>query len=161
MRHPIAPLGLLLAVFVSASGCSSSFSTKVTPGVNIKDYKTFYVENHAADKRSLDVVIRDEMRRLGLAATAGPPANRPPNVEALVTYEDRWMWDITMYMMSLQIDIRSTSNNLLIATGKTSYTSLNRESPDYMAREILTTIFRGKRPTGDGDTDQPSQEGSQ
>jgi len=151
----------LLAVLIFASSCASSFSSKITPGFTIKDYRTFYVENHAADKRQLDIMIRDEMNRLGLAATAGPASDRPTSVDAVVTYEDRWMWDITMYMLSLQINVRDASNEILIATGKTAYTSLNRESPDYMAREILTAIFRGKRPTGNEPSAQTNDQASQ
>jgi len=160
MSNTSAKLCFLAAVLTLASACSS-FTTQVSPGVNIKDYKTFYVEKLPADERHIDHVIRDEMNKLGLAATAGPGAERPANVAAVVTYEDRWMWDITMYMLSLQINIRNASNDVLLANGSTSYTSLVRKSPEFMAREILTTIFRGERPTSDGATAQSSEQTSQ
>ena len=133
---------MLMAVMGLGSGCASNFDVKHPPGTDINDYQTFYVEHLPADGRGINEVISEEMIKLGLKATTGEKSGTPSDVDAILTYEDRWMWDITMYMLSLTLNVRDATTNVLIATGQTTYTSLIRKEPSYMAREILKGIFR-------------------
>lgn len=137
---------LLMATF--ALGCVSTFSHKITPGTDLTGYRTFYLEHLPADKRMINLVIKGEMEKLGLATTTGPASAAPKDVDVTVTYEDRWMWDMTMYMLSLKIDLYHASTKVLLATGQTSYSSLIRKSPEFMAREILEAVFVGRKEPG-------------
>ena len=142
-RRDRVKIFLLLAIWgVLGSGCASNLSIKVPPESDPQKYQTFFVEHLPADERGINNVIKEEMVKLGLRATTGPASDTPSDVDIIVTYEDRWMWDITMYMLSLTLNLREASTDVLVATGQTEYTSLIRKDPDFMAREILEGIFR-------------------
>lgn len=52
------------------------------------------------------------------------------------------MWDITMYLLKLDIQITDAKTGAILAKGEAVHTSLARKSPEYMAREILDDIFK-------------------
>ena len=72
---------------------------------------------------------------------AADPAAAPAATDISVTYIDKWMWDITMYMVELTIDFRDPKTNFPLATGNSLHTSLTRKSPDAMVDEVLNNIL--------------------
>ena len=124
-------------------GCAmAKIDSRITPDSDLARYKTYYVVRHDKDERHIDEIIRDEMVLLGLDAKSGPPATQPDDVDVIVTYEDRWTWDMTNYLLTLSIDFRDSKSNVLLATGQSYRPSLERKPPDFMAREILESIFK-------------------
>lgn len=79
------------------------------------------------------------MSSFGIEATTTFP------VDALVTYQDKWMWDITMYMLQLSIQIRDGKDRTVLATGQSFRPSLVRKSPEGMVNEVLGEIFKGAK----------------
>lgn len=140
---------LLLAVIAlgalfQISGCAVNRATAtVTPGADLSTVKTLYVVEHPADKRGIQNLIRDDLVKRGLSATSGPELPEPPKVDAVVTYIDKWMWDMTMYMLELTITLRNPANNFPLAVGNSYHTSISRLSPEQMVDEVLTNIFKG------------------
>jgi len=59
-----------------------------------------------SDGRGINELIRDDLATRGVTVTTGRESARPTPVDTIVTYEDRWMWDVTMYMLSLTISFR-------------------------------------------------------
>jgi len=59
-----------------------------------------------------------------------------------VTYVDKWMWDITMYLLELTITIRDPQTDYPLANGNSYHTSLTRKSPPEMVDEVLGNIFK-------------------
>lgn len=126
-------------------GCAmAKVDSRVTPDTDLTTYSTYYVVRHTKDQRRLDEIIRDEMVLLGLDAESGPPDEQPAGIDVVVTYEDRWMWDMTNYLLTLTLDFRDADSNVLLATGQSYRPSLERKPPDFMAREILESIFTKK-----------------
>jgi hypothetical protein len=134
-------VGLAIGLFLS--GCASMSSQKA-PNANLSTLKSFYVVQLASDERSIDKVIADQLIGMGFTATHGKADATPQNVDAVVTYQDRWMWDITMYMMELNIQLRAPQTQMTLASGKSFRPSLQRRSPEEMAKEVLTSIFAQK-----------------
>ena len=137
--------GLVLSASVSlvASGCAfAKLTASVPPGTDLSKLQSFYVVHHDGDDRGVNAAIRDELSKRGLAATTGSDAERPQRVDVLVTYVDRWFWDITMYLLTLNIQFRHPENNTLLAAGQSHRTSLVRKEPAEMASEILDAIFK-------------------
>jgi hypothetical protein len=130
-----------VAIAFSLSACAK-LSSRVTPNTNLNQYETYFVVRHARDSRLIDEIIRDEMIQLGLKAQSGTIGQKPPRVDVIVTYEDRWAWDMTTYMLSLTVDFRDAKNNVLLATGQSYRPSLERKSPQEMAREVLESIMK-------------------
>lgn len=103
-----------------------------------------YVKKIPEETGGTNVLIADKLRSKGVVVTTGtePP---PSNVDAVVTYIDRWMWDITMYMLELTITIRDPKTDFPLATGNSFHTSLTRLSPQEMVNEVVDNIYKGSK----------------
>ena len=114
------------------------------PGSRFHEMKRFYVQQSPGDERGLHEVVRDEMRRLGLDvdAGAGPPTEE---YDAVVTYIDRWSWDMATFCMQLTLYVRDTETGYVTATGWSYRPSIVRKTPAGHARLILTEWF-GEEP---------------
>jgi hypothetical protein len=133
---------LACGALLLGSGCAINRATSsVTPGADVAAAKTFYVVQAAEDSRGIEKLIRDNLARRGYAASAGPQTANPPPADVVVTYVDRWMWDITMYMLELTVTFRNPANNFPMAVGNSYHTSLSRLSPEQMVDEVLVNIF--------------------
>lgn len=132
---------LVLVIIIFIPGCAT-LSSSITPDTDLTKFKTYYVLRHDRDKRHIDKIIQTELAKLGISSTSGLKTSKPKEFDVLVTYEDRWMWDITNYMINLTIFIRNAKNNVLLASGQSYRPSLERREPAFMVREILESIFK-------------------
>lgn len=134
-----AVLGLVATL---TSGCAVNRATaNVDPSANLSALKTMYVKRVPADE-STHTLIADKLRSKGVTVTSGTEAP-PAGVDAVVTYIDKWMWDITMYMLELTIVIREPKTDFPLATGNSYHTSMTRLSPKEMVNEVVENIYKG------------------
>ncbi len=139
----IAFLAVFIATVSSLTGCAVNRATaSVTPGTDLKAMKSFYVVKQPTDERNVDQLIKDYLVKKGYTATTGPELAPPYKADAVVTYIDKWFWDITMYMLELTINIRNPANNFPVAVGNSYHTSLTRLSPPEMVEEVMTNIYK-------------------
>lgn len=103
-----------------------------------------YVKKIPEDKGATNELIAEKLRTKGVTVTTGEAA-APGNVDAVVTYVDKWMWDITMYMLELTITIRDPKSDFPLATGNSFHTSLTRLSPKEMVNEVVDNIYKGAK----------------
>jgi hypothetical protein len=133
---------LWFCVLLLAAGCAvNRTSATVNPDLDLAKAKRFYVVKNDADSRGTDKLIADRLTKLGYAATRGPQQPAPYNADVVVTYTDKWMWDMTMYMLELSINFRTPDTGFPLATGNSLHTSLTRKSPEEMVDEVLASIF--------------------
>jgi hypothetical protein len=66
-------------------------------------------------------------------------------VDAVVVYIDKWMWDLTMYMLELTVNINDPKTGAQLATGNSLHTSLTRKSPPEMVDEVIENIYKNKK----------------
>lgn len=132
----------LLALVASlTTGCAVNRATATAdPGARLDTLKTMHVTKGAKDERGIDRLIAEKLRTQGYAVTTGAPPTKP--VDAMVTYIDKWMWDITMYMLELTITVREPKTDYPLATGNSYHTSLTRKSPTEMVDEVVTNILK-------------------
>jgi hypothetical protein len=52
------------------------------------------------------------------------------------------MWDITMYMISLDVQLREPRTDVTLGVAKTTRTSLARKSQREMVRETLIKLLK-------------------
>lgn len=141
LSHLAIP-ALLMAISV-ISGCAVNRSTAtVDPSANIGDIKSIHVKKFGPDKHSLDLLIADKARSMGLTATTGDTT--AANTDVIITYVDKWMWDITMYMIELTIQVKDPKTDFTLAVGNSFHTSLTRKTPTEMVDEVMANIFKGK-----------------
>ena len=141
----VIKLALAMAVLCFASGCVNIATATVDPNANLATVKTAYVVKLPKDERGVNRLIADKLKDKGVIATTGADPKPASAVDAIVTYADRWHWDITMYMLELNITVRDPKNDVPIATGRSLHTSLTRKSPEEMVTEVLDSIYKGKQ----------------
>jgi len=136
----LVAFAILILLF---SGCANRAVVDRNPAYNINNIKVIHIKNSDGGGNELAPVIADKLRLLGYNnVTIGDSIS--PNADAVITYRDKWMWDITMYMIELTITVRDKETWTPIATGNSMHTSLTRKSEKEMVEEVLTNIFDSK-----------------
>jgi hypothetical protein len=137
-------LVVLFSVFAFAGCANVIVKSDSDPNVNLGEFKTFYVQNFTPDKRELEKIIAGKLNAFGFNATSGVSPTPPGPVDVLVTYRDRWMWDITNYMLEITIEFHDPESNFTFASGRSYRTSLARKDPEVMIEEVLQDLFKRK-----------------
>ena len=132
---------LLSLCLIAFAGCASVTASRVLDK-DSKNLGSVYAVHRTEDELHLEAVIAKNLASKGYKVTSGEEKDIPPGTNTLVTYVDHWMWDITMYMLSIDIEIRKTSNGTLIASGKSYRPSMQRREPEVMIRETLDKLLK-------------------
>lgn len=143
--------GFLVCVLAvgALSGCAiNRASASVSPDVDLPHFKKFYVARFVPDERGVNKLIETELVKMGYQASTGLDIDAPKDVDAIVTYQDKWMWDITMYMLELKVFVRAPKSDRLLASATSYHTSLTRKTPEEMVAEALGNIFAEAKKQG-------------
>tara|TARA_R110002072_G_scaffold302958_1_gene490383 strand:- start:20009 stop:20374 length:366 start_codon:yes stop_codon:yes gene_type:complete len=84
----------------------------------------FYIERQPKDERNLAENISNILRARGFNASHGEQGQAPDNAGYIISYIDKWYWDMRMYLLSLRIEVRDRSTNHIVAYGESFQTSL-------------------------------------
>jgi hypothetical protein len=133
-------LAALMISVTTLTGCVNRASAKVDQDTDLRALKNMHVVKIPDETAGISTLIADDLRRRGYNVTEG--TDKPKDVNAIVTYADRWMWDITMYLLELTISIREPKTDFPVATGNSMHGSLTRMSPKEMVDEIMGNIFK-------------------
>ena len=140
-RKLVSNLGLLLVFILLNSGCAINKSTAtLNPNADLASIKSIHVTRLAQDNWGLNLLISNKLKKMGYVVSTG--IDTPSGVDAVVTYKDKWAWDITTYMLELTITIRNPKTNFPLASGNSHHTSLTRKSPEEMVDEVIDNIFK-------------------
>ncbi len=133
---------LLALSFAFASSCATNYGTSnVLPGIDLSEYKSIYVAKSPDDKRGVNVLIADQLVSMGYDASTGERGNKPDTTQAIIKYQDIWIWDFTMFMIELNIQLFEAKSDLLLASASSFHSSLTRKSAKDMVDESLTSLF--------------------
>lgn len=136
-----ASIIVVIGAMSMMTGCAvNRASATLTPGTDLTAIKTAYVVKHDKDNHKVNELIKTKLESSGFVVSTGPELPSPYNFDATVTYVDKWMWDITMYMLELTVNFRDPKSNFPIATGNSLHTSLTRKSPEEMVTEVIDNI---------------------
>lgn len=131
---------IILNFALLSSGCAINRETvDIHPSSDLSNIKSVHVLRHDRDKRQIDLMIANKLKQMGYNASTGKKVS--PGIEAIVTYKDKWAWDITLYMVELTVTIRDKKSNFPLARGNSFHTSLTRKSPQAMIDEVLSNLF--------------------
>jgi hypothetical protein len=130
---------ILFTILLSA--CATSNSARA-PDVDLNRFKTFYVTRLSSDERGIEKLIASRLTAMGYESSSGDAPTPPSPVDAIVTYQDRWVWDLTTYMIRLNIQIRDGNTGAVVANGEVMRPSLQRKSPEGMVEETLGVVFK-------------------
>ncbi len=132
-------ISLLLVVILFNSGCANRATATLNPTADLVGIESIHVTKFAPDGRGINILIANKLKEMGYQVTSG--VDTPVDVDAVVTYKDKWRWDITMYMLELSVSIRDPQTNFPLASGNSYHTSLTRKSPEEMVDEVINNIF--------------------
>lgn len=136
-------LALLTVLIGLLTGCASLQSTRA-PDADLSRIKTIHVQILEGEDADIDLLIAKRLTALGYRVTTSAAARPDHEVDATLTYVDRWMWDITMYLLRLTVTLRDGREDAIIAVGESYRPSLQRRSPEVMVEEVLDDIFQRK-----------------
>lgn len=130
------------AIAMGLAACGFAQRTSYErPGESVSDYKRLYVAQDEGYTWDTGALIVDRLKAAGRDVRGGPRSEMPEDVDLVVTYEDHWFWDMSMYMISVKVDFRDAETNALVATGQSLRTSLKREDPEYMVDEAIAPLL--------------------
>lgn len=137
---------LVLAVLLMLPGflgCSyKHLYGETMQGVDLEARRRIYVVRQPKDKHQIESMIANRLKRAGFHATTGEGMGGAlAEVDVIVSYEDHWQWDMSMYLIVLRIDFRDPKTQELLASGQSYRTSLDRKPPEFMVDEIITSMF--------------------
>jgi hypothetical protein len=143
LKRFICAVAILLALSAT-TGCAVNKATAtLMADADLSKVKTIYVVKTPEDDRQIDLELKKAFEKRGYVTSTGPVLTAPYPQDAVVTYVDKWMWDITMYMIELTVTVRD-SKFFPLATGNSLHTSLTRKSPSEMADEVVGNIVAAK-----------------
>jgi hypothetical protein len=136
---------LLLVLLGLLAGCAASSGWK-DPKANFQQRKLFYVEEELADGHHLDALIAQELRAIGYDASSGYLTMMPKEADTLVSYQSRWTWDFTTYLIELDIKIRDVKTGKILATDSYHRPGLGGTDTDALVRRVLAKLVKPKLP---------------
>lgn len=132
----------VMALFVF--GCIANLESTTIPGADLPTLKTFYVLKLPGEGRGVERLIADRLIQMGYVATYGNDGPTTP-VDAIVSYKDEWWWDLSWYLLQLDVQVRDAQTKLILASGHSKRTSLVRKSSDEIVEDVLNEMLRGGR----------------
>jgi len=142
MFKRIPGLVAVAAIVFLSSGCAVNRATAtLTPGADLSRVRTIYIEKEKGDDRAIDLIVKKNLEKRGYTVTTGDAPKPDKPVDAALSYVDRWMWDITMYMLELTVTLRDPVTSFPMAVGNSFHTSLTRKSPEEMVDEVLGNML--------------------
>lgn len=149
MCAKLFPALYVICALLVTQGCSVNRATAtLAPGADMTRIRDVYIVKEAGDDHNIDELIKTQLTKMGYTATNGPELSLPYKTDAVLTYVDKWMWDMTMYMLELTIHVRDPQTNTSLAVGNSYHTSLSRKPPEAMVEEVLNNIFKDPKPAG-------------
>jgi hypothetical protein len=137
-------IALLAVAAAATSGCATNKATaNLVAGADLSKVHSIYVAKEEGDDHDVDKLIVTYLTKRGFQVTSGPEHKPPYEADAVVTYADKWFWDITMYMLQLQVTMRDKSA-FPMAQSLSLHTSLTRKSPTEMVDEAVGNLLAAK-----------------
>jgi hypothetical protein len=134
-----------LVALAATTGCAvNRADATLMADADLSKVKTLYIVHSDASKHPVDMDLKAAFEKRGYVVTTGPAQKPPYAQDAVVTYVDKWMWDLTMYELELTATVRSPVNEFPLATAHSMHTSLTRKSPEEMADEVVANVLAAK-----------------
>ena len=102
-------------------------------------YRSFYVVT--AEQADVADAIEKDLSSRGLSVSKGPESSTPATAQAKVLFDDKWVWDLTMYLLEVKIEVVDARSGALLGSGRSYRTSMARKSPKEMVKEVMDKIL--------------------
>lgn len=135
----------LVSIMLLVVGCSSVGGSRL-PNEARSDASLYYVQHQPKDGRNLHRLIAEALRDRGFKTLSGVKEERPKKADYYVNYEDRWRWDMRMYLLELRIDVHEADTGKVIGHGRSYQDSLAAMGMSYrdVIDRVLEALLDGK-----------------
>jgi hypothetical protein len=107
-------------IVTALAGCATSQVVTLASMNPPKDLHSAALVFQEGNNSDMDIDITQQLRDSGISVKPALPAGvrQAPDIDMLVTYSDKWRWDIVMYLKSLDLNIFDAKSGNLIVTGR-------------------------------------------
>jgi len=95
---------------------------------DITSLKTIFVIRSAEDDRGVYITIAEQLRKTGLLRIDRTRNAGAANTDAVLSYQAKWQWDLTMYLLELRVTLRNPTTDTLLGAATSYHTSATRKS---------------------------------
>ena len=142
MKFSLRPLALLPALALFLASCSTR--VQVAPGAQLGQLHHIFVEHLLSDGHNVDELIARELRRLGYDASAGPLTMMPEGTEAIIAYQPVWTFDLTTYLIELDLAVREAKSGKEIGVARVFRPSVTSNDTGTMVARVVDPLFTKK-----------------
>ena len=135
---------ILFAVLSFTTGCASYSSWK-DPKVQLQQRKEFYVESELADGQKLHVAIAEALRVRGYKASSGYLTMIPKDADTIVSFQSRWTWDFSTYLIELDMQVRDAKTGKILATVNYHRPGVGGTSTEALIERVLNELVGPKK----------------
>jgi hypothetical protein len=139
------PFLVLLVILGLLTACAS-FSSWIDPSAQLQKRKFFYVESELADGHNLHVTIAEELRVMGYNAASGYLTMMPKEADTIVSFQSRWTWDFTTYLIELDVQMRDAKTGKILATVGYHRPGVGGTSTEALIKRVLNEMVKPKSP---------------
>lgn len=127
------------------SGCSSVGPAKLHGNKPVASLKSAYVVVATGGNPNIGGFIQGGLARQNIKTAIGALKDKPADVDFFVNYKERWNWDITVYLESLDVEFVDNADGKIIATSQFRQ-GLFHSFPDPRTKtfEVIDSIFNAK-----------------
>ena len=120
------------ALAVLTAGCASKVtgSALAIPQADLDSEAPWYVLRHRGDGRDLAADIAITLRERGILADSGYADAQPDNVRYVVHVEDRWSYDMRIYLGRLRIEVKDAATGRLLGWGESRQRTICRDGTE-------------------------------
>lgn len=106
---------IIIALCLAISACTTRSKVSITNPSRLHAARSAYVAFEGGRSQDVANGIEIALAGHGLKTTGGPRANCPQSADLLVTFEDHWTWDLTLYMLGLNVHCRDARDGSPVA----------------------------------------------
>ena len=99
------------------------------------------IEPLANDQHGMASLIAADLKARGFEVEVGDGAAKGRKPDAILCFQDRWMWDLSMYLLSLDVQLRNARTRVILAQGQSYQPSLERKPPEAVVHRLLDEVF--------------------
>ena len=105
-------------------GCTGTVNTVIAPNIDLKKYKTAYVDILKQDEFNLGAAIMAHMIGMGFMVKQTPLPTEVTDTDLLVKYDYYDGWDMRKYMKNFRINMFDAKTNSLVLNSRYNLTGI-------------------------------------
>lgn len=132
---------LLLLAIAFCAGCTTSISVRKPPSIDLNRFHRIFVEQPFNENHHVDEILANELRAAGHEALSGPLTMMPENTEAVLTYHAQWAGDFRLYLIDLNLTLRTAHTDKPLAEARYYQPTVNPKRAERVVHELVGRLL--------------------